>query len=198
MASFPEINLESYDEANCDRLWVWKTFPLQPETLRLFLLQFHCDIFLLLFIILKVIVFRIFIFIFCQLHIVLGQSLPHLETQSLSLFTNPKSTLITKNHFLKSKFVCHIAYEVSTWMWQRHLKPKRLMWTFPPPLPSLCSSLWFPSHILHLSKWHCSSSVLDRCVYLTSHIQSFLKPSEFLSKYLNIVYPSGDPSLVFR
>ena len=45
MARFPEINLKSYNVADCDRLWVQKTFPLQPETLRLFLLPFYCDIF---------------------------------------------------------------------------------------------------------------------------------------------------------
>ena len=146
MARFPEINLKSYNVADCDRLWVQKTFPLQPETLRLFLLLFYCDIFSFFIHYFKGDILFFFFFFFCQLHTVLGQSLPHLETQSLSLFTNSKSTVIAKTCFLKSKFVCHIAYEVSTWMWQRHLKPNRLMWTSPPPLsiPLFVSIIFLP------------------------------------------------------
>lgn len=93
-------------------------------------------------------------FFFCQLHTVLGQSLPHLETQFLSILTNPKSILLTKTHFLKSKSVYHTAYEISTWMQQRYLKPNMLIWTplLPPPtipIPlffSIIFLLYPPSH----------------------------------------------------
>ena len=121
-----------------------KHFPCSQKLSDCFSSRSTVIFFLFLSIILKVIFFNFFFF--SQLHTVLGQSLPHLETQSLSLFTNSKSMVIAKTCFLKSKFVCHIAYEVSTWMWQRHLKPNRLMWTSPPPLsiPLFVSIIFLP------------------------------------------------------
>lgn len=155
MASFPEINPEATMKLTVIGFEFGKHFLAAQKLSDYFCPPVPLWYFSSFIHYFKVIVFRIFIFIFCQLHIVLGQSLPHLETQSLSLFTNPKSTLITRNHFLKSKFVCHIAWSLHVNVTEAPQTQKANV-NFPPH-PSLCSSLWFPSHILHLSKWHCSS-----------------------------------------
>ena len=133
-----------------------KHFPCSQKLSDCFSSRSTVIFFLFLSIILKVIFF-IFFFFFCQLHTVLGQSLPHLETQSLSLFTNPKSMVIAKTCFFFFFILFFYYYFLFVVNFVIHWNETAMgLHVFPIPIPPPTSRSKRLSHASNLGWWSVS------------------------------------------